>query len=129
MMVPIVALSAAPASGDTSSFTVSAFVPVHCRVGHQGTATESATSGSVSLGVLREYCNAPAGYALVVNYTPGTMKGASVSVGEDSVVLNGSGQAVLSRAVGPRWRNRPLAAVPGEAGFDTDILQFDVQPS
>jgi hypothetical protein len=45
-------------------------------------------------------------------------------VGEDQVVLTGSGSAVLSRASGPSIRNRAVSATPGEAGFDTNVVQF-----
>lgn len=122
-------ITAAPVSSETLGFNLSAYVPVTCRVGYQSTGASAAPQGGIPLGVLREYCNAPSGYQLVVSYTPGTLRGAIVIVGEDQVTLNGSGEAVLSRALGPKWRNRPIAAVPGEAGFDTETLVFNVQPS
>ncbi|HVJ03772.1 MAG TPA: hypothetical protein VM662_16455, partial [Sphingomonas sp.] len=60
---------------------------------------------------------------------PGSMKGAVVMVGDEKVVLDGSGHSVVSRAPGPRIRDRDVFAVPGPQGFDTDHLDFYVQTS
>ena len=84
---------------------------------------------AVSLGSFREYCNAPTGYDLVINYAPGSLEGTRIIAGNDEIILNGSGQAVLSRATGPRVRERPIAAVPGEQGFDTDRFELTIVPS
>jgi hypothetical protein len=70
------------------------------------------------------------GYALVVNYAPGTMKGAVVAVGEERVVLDGSGRAVIGQT--PRVRASAIAKSspsPGAAGFDTDRLDFNIEAS
>ena len=94
------------------------------------TALAGAIEGdAVSLGSFREYCNAPTGYELVVSYAPGTLVGTRIIAGSDEILLNGSGQAVLSRATGPRIRERPIAAVPGENGFDSDHLDLQIIPS
>lgn len=111
----------------TSTFTVRLTVPVMCTVNHQSAI--SAAGAGYRLGELREFCNAPAGYALVVNYAPGSMKGAVVAVGEERVVLDGSGRAVVSQATGPRIRAREVFAEPGAAGFDTDRLEFNIEAS
>jgi hypothetical protein len=111
----------------TGTFTVRLTVPVICTVSHQSAISAAGTG--YRLGELREYCNAPSGYALVVNYAPGSMKGAVVAVGEERVVLDGSGRAVIGRAQGPRIRDREVFAEPGAAGFDTDRLEFNLEAS
>ena len=75
---------------------------------------------------IRELCNAAHGYELLVNYTPGSLQGTTIRAGDDEVVLNGSGQAVLSRADGPRIRERTVSVTPGPAGLNADSLEFSV---
>jgi len=116
----------APAGAESGGYMLSALVPASCQVSHSQNQFAMAGAG-VPLGELSEYCNAAHGYELVVSYAPGTMQGAILSLGDDRVVLNGSGQAVISRASGARIRHRALTAIPGEAGFDTDRLDFRVQ--
>jgi len=111
----------------TGTFTVQLTVPLICQVSHQSAISPAGTG--YRLGELREFCNSPRGYALVVDYAPGSMKGAVVSVGEERVVLDGSGHAVISRAQGPRIRDREIYAEPGAAGFDTDRLEFNIEAS
>jgi hypothetical protein len=108
-------------------YLVKARVPVHCVVQQRAQGT-AAADGAVSLGHFREYCNAPLGYELVVRYAPGALRGAVLTAGNDAVVLDGSGEAVLSRASGPRWIERNIVAKPGEQGFDTDRLELVVVP-
>lgn len=116
-------------SADTR-FLLRATVPVHCEVQQRGGGgTAASMDGAVSLGQFREYCNAPGGYALVVRYAPGSMRGAVLAADGDRIVLNGSGEAVLSRASGPRVRERTITATPGENGFDTDRLSFELVPA
>lgn len=112
----------------SGNFGLKATIPVHCIVEHQPSRYGVAIGEGIALGELNEFCNAPGGYELVVSYTPGSLKGAMLAAGEDQVVLNGSGFAVLSRATGPRMRARTLAATPGAAGFDADRLEFEVRP-
>lgn len=124
-------LIVAPTSalGTSSTFNLRAAVPLHCIVNHQLTGFGAISGETVSLGTFREYCNAPGGYNLVVKYTPGSLQGARIIAGGDEIILNGSGQAVLSRATGPRVRERPIAAIPGKNGFDTDRLELAIIPS
>ncbi len=116
-----------PANAATVSLTLQAIVPVACQVRHSSAGVGGSADGTVPLGQLNEFCNAAQGYELIVSYAPGTMRGAVLVVGEDRVVLNGSGEAVVSRSLGARIRNRMLSATPGDAGFDTDRLNFRVQ--
>lgn len=126
-----VALATIPAVTHATSFgyNLRLQVPVQCSVRHQPTGYGAAKGGAISLGQFREYCNAPGGYQLVVSYTPGTMRGATISAEDEQVVLDGSGQAILSRVTGPRVRQRTIFATPGEEGFDTDRLELQIIPS
>jgi hypothetical protein len=126
LMVASIALAAAPAAAfdPSASFSLRLTVGVNCTVQHQPSGYGAPTEDGVSLGELREYCNAPTGYQLAVSYAPGSLRGATVRVGNDEVVLTGSGNAILSRVPGPSMRNRTVSAKPGEAGFDTDVIQF-----
>lgn len=112
----------------TASFTLTLRVPVLCTVRHRpiGVAVSGDTA---NLGELDEYCNAPQGYELTVDYTPGSLQGTVLVAGDDHVVLDGSGHAVLSRATGPRFRARPLTAVAGSSGFDSGSLNFQIRPA
>lgn len=122
---------AAPTTAMAASFgfNLSLRVAVHCTVQHQPTGFGAIAGDAVSLGSFREYCNAPTGYDLVIRYAPGSLQGARIIAGSEEIILNGSGQAVLSRASGPRVRERPLAAVPGENGFDTDRFELTIIPT
>ncbi|WP_082125036.1 hypothetical protein [Aurantiacibacter luteus] len=122
------ALSSVPAAGTDASFSLRAVVPVYCEVQYRGTGSIGTGGQSVSLGSFREYCNAPGGYSLVVRYAPGTLTGTVISADADMVVLDGSGEAVLSRTQGPRFRSRTFIATPGARGFDTDRVYFDLRP-
>ena len=126
-VVLVVAPTAAMAA--TYGFNLSLMVAVNCTVQHQPTGFGIINGDAVSLGTFREYCNAPSGYDLVINYAPGSMEGARVIAGNDEIVLNGSVRAILSRSTGPRIRERTIAAVPGENGFDTDRLELTIVPS
>jgi hypothetical protein len=119
------ASAAAEAGG---SYTLHLTVPVFCTVKLKPTAAAAPDQNVATLGEVDEYCNAATGYKLIVSYAPGTLRGSIVMLGEDRVVLDGSGEAVVSNAAGPRIRSRVLTATPGADGFDTDHLDFRIQP-
>ncbi|WP_243451035.1 hypothetical protein [Sphingosinicella sp. CPCC 101087] len=121
-------LSSAPLGAESRSFLIRARVPVVCQVQFRPIGATPIDGTTIPLGEISEFCNAPGGYELVVNYAPGTMQGAVIVAGEDQVVLNGSGQAILTRSPRPRNRARLLSAMPGQQGFDTDRLDLRVQP-
>ena len=126
LAVASLALVAAPSavSADTAGYRIKATVAMHCKVQHRFDGFGQKVAGGISLGELREYCNAAHGYELVVSYTPGSLRGTTLRAGSDEVVLNGSGEAILSRSTGPRILERAVTATPGESGFDTDRIQF-----
>jgi len=109
----------------SASYAVRAVVPVICTLSHPAAAPTPLDNG-YSLGDLKEYCNAPSGYVVTVNYAPGSLRGAVIAVGDERVVLDGSGNTTISRASGPRIRDRALVAIPGPSGFDTDRLNFQI---
>lgn len=109
----------------TGTVTLRLQVPVACTVQHRSAI--AATGNGYTLGELHEFCNAAQGYSLVVNYAPGSMRGATIALGDDQIVLDGSGRAVISRAQGPRIRDREVYAEPGVAGFNTDRLDFQIE--
>ena len=125
------AMAAAPTTLNAASmgFNLRLQVPVYCTIVHQMDGHGASTGNGVALGRFREYCNAPGGYQLVVRYTPGTLRGAMIVAGEDQVVLNGSGQAILSQSNRPRVRERVITATPGAEGFDADRLEFQLIPA
>ena len=110
----------------SKSIVMSAQVPVVCKVAHSGAITVQGPA--YGLGKLLEYCNAPSGFALEVNYTPGSLKGALLQVGENSITLDGSGHNQVVRFDGPKIVSQDLVTTPGENGFDTSFLTFDVVP-
>lgn len=117
------------ASAETIGLNLRMTVALRCTVQHMPTGGGGPADHMVNLGELREFCNAPQGYELVVSYAPGTLRGARLSAGSDQIILNGSGEAVLSREAGPRIVSRPILAAPGENGFDTDRLMFQLRPA
>jgi hypothetical protein len=122
------ALAALPASaGATGSLAISLTVPVLCKVSYSTTGAGGKAGEAVMLGQLKEYCNAGSGYRVVVDYPAGSMRGAVLQLGDDRVTLDGSGEAVLSSASGPRIRTRNLMASPGANGFDTAALSFELR--
>lgn len=124
-----VSIAAAPVAAFAAeiSYLIKVRVPVHCEV-QQRSQGKAAADGAMSLGQFREYCNAPLGYELIVRYAPGTLRGTVLSAGNDTTVLDGSGESVLSRANGPRWIERHIVAKPGDHGFDTDRLELALLP-
>lgn len=132
LAIASLALATGPTAASAASlgYNLRLAVPLHCVVRHQPVGVDApAGGGGISLGHFREYCNAPGGYQLVVSYTPGTLRGARITAGEDHVVLDGSGRTVLDRATGPRVRERILSVVPGVDGFNTDRIDLQIFPS
>lgn len=122
--------SAPLAASDTASgsITFAMHVPVACKLRHRPIGV-GMSGDTANLGELDEYCNAPSGYQVTVDYTPGSLRGTVLAAGNDRVILDGSGHAVLSRAAGPLIRQRQLTAMPGANGFDSPTLDFHIEPA
>jgi hypothetical protein len=116
--------SALGAAETSQGVTLQLTVPVTCMVKHSPGMIPSG-NGYV-LGELHEYCNAPTGYKVVARYTPGHLRGTTISLGGDRAVLDGSGETVVSRSTSPHIRDRQIVANPGPSGFDADSLDFDI---
>ena len=134
----VFAANAAPAAAAAmgGSFVLRLTVPVACRVSYTagGAAAVGVTGGAANdqagafdLGQIGEYCNDGAGYSVVVDYAPGTLKGAVLQLGSDRVVLDGSGEATISQSQEARIRQRELLATPGANGFDSPELSFQIK--
>lgn len=121
--VVVVATTASSAIATSSmSFRLKAVVPVTCGVQHNPTGTAFA-GNVVRLGQLREYCNAPNGYKLEVRYSPNTLRGVTLSFGNENITLDGSGFAMIPGAIGPKIQTRALSAQLGTGGFDAREFQ------
>ncbi|SCW92135.1 hypothetical protein SAMN02927924_04130 [Sphingobium faniae] len=126
LLVATGSVAAPAAMVGKAGYQLSVNVPVLCGIRHQpGMALLG--GNEYRLGSLREYCNAARGYRVNLTYAPGSMRGAVVMVGDDHVVLDGSGTAIISVAHGPSIRERDLRATPGHAGFDTDRMNFAIE--
>jgi hypothetical protein len=113
----------------TGMYVLKLAVPMLCDVRFTAGGSAAGTGGSFDLGKLGEFCNDGQGYSVVVNYAPGTLRGAVLQLGTDRVVLDGSGQAVISQSNEARFRTRELVATPGANGFDSSELSFRIQPT
>jgi len=119
-------LGGSVAHAESTDFMLRYVVPVQCTITQKaGVAGVAGVADAVGLGAIREYCNAARGYALVVHYAPGSLRGMVLIAGDDRITLDGTGEAIVARSPIPRIRDRTLAAIPGPQGFDTDHLDFE----
>ena len=103
-----------------------AVVPTICNVAHRGDVTNSGES--YGLGLLTEYCNSPGGFSLYVEYTPGTLIGTLLTVDQQTIQLDGSGRAEITKHIGPKIVTSEITVKPGRQGFDSGYLTFAVDP-
>lgn len=75
---------------------ITGFVPVICRAAVD-VGSVSTTPGTKPLGVMKEFCNAPGGYRVVANYSPG-LADAKIIVDGKPIALDASGSTVVSRS-------------------------------
>jgi hypothetical protein len=120
------ASSVGAASSASTGSTISLEVPVNCKLVHRGDFAQ--LGDAYSLGQLYEYCNAPGGFLVQVEYQPGSLQGATVQVGEQTVVLDGSGHNQVMGASGPKISTVNVVANPGSNAFDAGALQFQIVP-
>lgn len=124
----LVALSpvSAVASGANGTISMRTIVPVVCTLSVSGEGAYI-DEDSVALGAVQELCNGANGYAITVSYSPGTLVGARLNLGGDTVTLDGSGTAVVSDVDGAGYRVRALSLDAGENGIDTLGISLDIQ--
>lgn len=113
-------------ANSTFGAQITSVVPTICNVAHRGTVTD--LSGAFGLGELTEYCNAPGGFSLYVEYTPGTLVGTELTVDQNTIRLDGSGRASISQHEGPKIITTDITVTPGQNGFDSGYLTFAVDP-
>lgn len=90
--------AAAPSANVAGMTTIGlrGFVPVVCRVSLDASAT-STLAGKRTLGTMNEFCNSPAGYRVVANYSP-TLASARLVVDGIAIPLDRSGSVVVSQS-------------------------------
>jgi hypothetical protein len=129
LMVTGILTVATPASSNAASigYNMLLRVPVYCKLTHSAINFGIPVGADgISLGQLNEYCNSPGGYNLTINYTPGTLRGARITAGDEEIVLNGSGRDLLSKSTGPRIQERSISAIPGVDGFNTSRIELQI---
>lgn len=129
-ILPVFCLTLATGSvsaEDSIGYNLQATVPVICSIKFEA-GGGTAVDGASHLGLIKEYCNAPGGYQLMVQYSPGSLRGAIFNVGDSRVVLDGSGTAIVPGARGPKIQSRELTIIPDPNGLDTDSLNIVAQP-
>lgn len=123
-------LALAPVSASAldarGSISLRATVPLVCTISVMGGGS-FIDDDSVVLGSVRELCNGANGYAVTVSYEPGKLVGATLRLGEDAVILDGSGKAVVSSVGGAGYRVRPLSLDAGANGIDSLELSLAIQ--
>lgn len=107
------AMAAALAGGaahasDRAQLTVRGYVPVNCKLDFPSFQIQSAASGRVELGAIREFCNTH-NYRIMVDFDPVLLSGSHVSLGGDVVELGNAGTDLITQGHEPTVRTRPIA--------------------
>ncbi len=118
-------------SGDAASLatfgnTMQLDVPVVCKLVHRGTVQQ--VGEGYNLGQLFEYCNAPGGFLVQLEYQPGMLRGTVLQVGDEKVTLDGSGESEVMRSNGPKISTVDVMAVAAASSFDAATVQFQIIP-
>ena len=103
MTAAVLGLSGVPAAAEPErnsavqvQFGITGQVPVLCRVSLDATFVPSA-AGRVSLGKMKEFCNSPTGYRVVMEY-PELGSPAALFVDGRAIPLGSGGFAVVSQS-------------------------------
>lgn len=124
----------APASGFEPSVSVggskytigiSGFVPVICRANVEASVI-APNAGTVSLGTLKEFCNSPAGYRVVADYSPG-LADARLLVDGREVALGDAGSVTVSQSDHAAAITRAVELQLAQDG-QTGSLTFRIEP-
>lgn len=97
----------------STTFRISAFVPVLCRVQLASVSSEPDAEGVVNLGVAQEFCNAPRGYRVLVQHAA-DLEGAAIISGGVRIPLSPSGETVLTDSTHADLRSVALALDLGD---------------
>lgn len=102
------------------------FVPVICRA-KVDTALVAPTAGSVSLGTLKEFCNSPAGYRVVADYSPALADAKLVVDGKSIPLAQGGGSVIVSESDRAAVNARALELELPKDG-QVGSLSFRIEP-
>lgn len=121
------ALADQPAPTGAAEFRIgiSGQVPVICRVSLDSTVLADA-SGRVSLGTMKEFCNNPTGYRVVLQY-PATLESGRLLVDGREVLLNGAGEVTLTRSPGAAVAEHQVE-LDLSGGTASGALAFRIEP-
>jgi len=124
-----VAMAGAPAIASEGAgqyrIGLSGQVPVLCRVSIDA-ALVPAGPGRVSLGTMKEFCNNPHGYQVVLEYAP--MAGDAVLIVDGRrIALDSSGFAIVARSPGAAVVERQVELQLPPAG-GPPALTFRIEP-
>jgi len=123
-MLATVLTPSGAAANDTVGYKLKAVVPVSCEVQFIPIGSGASVAADIiRLGELKESCNSPDGYKLEIRYTPNTLRGVTLYLGNEHIVLDGSGRAFIPGSAGPAIQTRRLSAGVGERGFDAREFQ------
>lgn len=101
-------------NSSSTQITIQAFVPVICNVSLDTQVSQPDEDGVASLGMAREFCNAPRGYRVLALHAPDLEGAALISDGQ-RIPLSQSGETVISDIAHADIRTVALAADLGEA--------------
>jgi hypothetical protein len=109
----IVVALGSPALAATSGIHLKGYVPVTCkvRVANQAAAIKGEI---VELGGVREFCNAPGGYDVFLDYS-NNFRGTTLLVDGEPVELTKDGSVKFAGEDGPALRERALALDIGKS--------------
>ena len=111
--------------GSKYTIAISGFVPVICRANVEASMI-APTAGTVSLGTLKEFCNSPAGYRVVADYSPG-LANAKLLVDGQEVALDEAGSVTVSQSDQAAIINRAVELQLAQDG-QTGSLSFRIEP-
>ena len=120
-------LCISPAGAEPSAtMNLHANVPIVCKLAYHGEPAQGPEG--YTLGRLHEYCNAPSGFVVEVEYQPGTLHGTILKLGDRELLLDGSGHGEMGRTSGPKIADLQLAANLANVGTRSSSLGFRITP-
>ena len=114
---------ATAASYDAVRIALSVDVPLKCNVEVGGAAAWSSLT-TLELGSLQQFCNAPNGYVLHLDYAADTLEGATLRVGNDIVTLSGDGSDTLANSAAPARFDSDLSLSVSQSASVPSDLRF-----
>lgn len=130
----VILVSAFSAQADTgirssasTSIRIQAFVPVICRVRLSTDVGMADENGIVHLGSASEFCNAPAGYRVMLQH-PVDLTGAAVISDGQRIPLSPSGETVLTDSSHADLRTVLLAADLGDEPDRFRSISVRIEP-